>query len=43
MVTIPPELVPVLGITEEVTHEEFVDGIPSVRMCEDIPFSWTVY
>lgn len=32
LVTIPPELVPVLEIDGEATHEEFVDGILSDRM-----------
>ena len=31
-VTVPPELVPVMCLDDEVSHEEFVDGILSDRM-----------
>lgn len=53
-VTIPPELVPVMCIDDEVTHEEFVDGILSDRAWAEeekhrakeearrIPASWLV-
>lgn len=32
VVAIPPEMAPVMGLDDEVTHEEFVDGILSDRM-----------
>ena len=54
LVAIPPELAPMMGLDDEVTHEEFVAGILSDRMWAEeekrraeeeatrVPASWLV-